>query len=181
MIERSFLNDENIILRSLNLEDLEGDYIKWFDDTEICVGNNHHRFPYSIENLKEYIESSYNRNLLILAIIDKKRNVHIGNVAITSIDYINSNCDFSIVIGDKNAWGKGFGYLVAKLVIEHVFYALNIKRINIGTYENNIGMINLAKKLGAVEEGIRRNAAFKNGEYVNVIEFGLLSSEYTRR
>jgi len=177
-MDREFLTDEIVILRPLQLSDLEAGYIHWFDDRVVCAGNNHHRFPYSYEEMEEYIGNSYSRQNLTLAIITKSDNKHVGNISLSNIDFINSNCTFSIVLGEKEAWGRSVGYSSAKLIIEHAFNELNIKRINIGTFECNVGMRKLAVKLGAVEEGIRRKAVFKNGEYIDVIEYGLLSDEY---
>ena len=51
-------------------------------------------------------------------------------------------------------------------------------RIFCGTLSGNEGMIRLAQKLNMKQEGIRREAIFKNGTYHNIIEFGVLKSEY---
>ena len=40
-------------------------------------------------------------------------------------------------------------------------------------------MQKLAAALGFVQEGIRKDAMFKNAEFVDVIEYGLLRSQYT--
>lgn len=173
-MDRIFLEDEKVALRFLEIDDLSGDYINWFDSEVVCNGNNHHRFPYTKDQMEKYILDSHNRNSLILAIVDKMRNKHVGNIALAPIDYINSNAVFSIIIGDKDSWGKAIGYSAGKLIVEHAFNQLNIHRISLGTYDHNIGMQKLAEKLNFEKEGIRREAAFKNGRYVDVIEYGLI-------
>jgi [ribosomal protein S5]-alanine N-acetyltransferase len=40
-------------------------------------------------------------------------------------------------------------------------------------------MEKLAAKLGFREEGRRREAHFKNGEYADLVEYGLLKSEFS--
>lgn len=83
--------------------------------------------------------------------------------------------------GDKTCWGKGYGKEAARLICEHGFQALNLHRISCGTLDNNTAMSKLAESLGMVEEGRRRQAAYKHGRYVDIIEYGVLKSEYVAR
>ncbi len=39
-------------------------------------------------------------------------------------------------------------------------------------------MRRVAERLGMREEGVRRQAAFKDGAYVDVVEYGVLRAEY---
>lgn len=178
-MNRIFLEDGRIVLRPLKIDDIENGYINWFDSEKICNGNNHHRFPYSKEKMESYVyESNKFVNSLILAIVIKETNKHVGNIALDPIDFINSNATLSIIIGDKNSWGKKIGYSASKLIVNHAFKNLNIKRINIATFDYNLGMQKIAIKLGAKEEGRRRKAIFKNGKYIDIIEYGLLIDEF---
>jgi RimJ/RimL family protein N-acetyltransferase len=69
---------------------------------------------------------------------------------------------------------KGYSYEACKKIIEHCFDELNLHRIYCGTLENNEGMQKLAEKLGMVKEGQRKQAVYKNGKFVDVIEYGLV-------
>lgn len=179
MRDRIFLEGENFYLRNLNKEDINGNYIHWFDDSEVCKMNSHHRFPNSEESMIKYIESVNNySDKLVLAIINKDDKAHIGNVSLQNIKYINRSAEFAIIIGEKKYWGKGVGKQCGKLIIEHGFSEINLHRIYCGTLSKNNGMINLAETLGFKKEGVRREAEFKNGEYLDIIEFGLLKDEW---
>lgn len=175
MKDRVFIDGENIYMRPLDKEDIKGNYINWFDDEEVCKMNSHHRFPYSEESMLKYIESVNNSSKdLVLGIIDKKEKIHIGNISLQNINYINRTAEFAIIIGEKDYWGKGYSKEAGKLIIEHGFSVLNLRRVYCGTISKNVGMINLAKSLGFKQEGIRCEAEFKNGKYLDTIEFGLL-------
>ena len=62
------------------------------------------------------------------------------------------------------------------LLIQHAFNQLNLHRVYCGTLDTNIGMKKLAVKFGMQEEGRRRDAIYKNGEYVDIVEFGILNA-----
>jgi len=168
------INGKNISLRGLDIKDLDGDYIDWLNDADVNFYNSHARFAYSKDMAKEYIDSIYkNKNQLVCAIVENTNNKHIGNISLQSIDYISSNAELAILIGNNNH-NKGIGYEASLLMIEHGFNQLNLHRIYCGTSSENIGMQKLALKLGMKQEGIRKEAMFKNGKYVDIVEYGIL-------
>jgi len=177
-----FLSGEKIYLRPLIETDCNGPYPIWFNDIEVCRNNSHHVFPYTMEGAVEFIKQA-NRGAhhLVLAIISHDEENHIGNISLDEINYINRSAELTIVIGDKKSWGKGYGKEAARLICHHGFNVLNLKRISCGTFENNIGMQKLARYLGMTEEGRRRDAVFKHGRYMNIIEYGILRDEFVGR
>jgi len=182
MANKQFLEGKYTHLRPLLVSDITDDYIGWLNDSEVCRYNSHHVFPYDKYKAEEYIKNiSLSKDILVLAIIDKKKEKHIGNVSLQNIDLLNRSAEFAILIGDKTYWGKGISKEVSLLIIKHGFVELNLNRIYCGTSENNVGMIKLAKALNMKKEGVRRKAIYKNGNYHNIIEFGLLRGEYLKK
>lgn len=174
-----FIDGDKIYLRRLLTEDVEGGYSEWFDDSEVCQYNEHHRFTKAKEELISYIKDlSEKRDQLVLAIIDKKTDRHVGNISLQEINYINSSAEIAIIIGDKDVWGKGFGREAYRLMINHGFKALNLNRIACGTSVKNIGLQKIVTSLGFKAEGTRRSAIYKEGVYVDIYEYGLLKSEW---
>lgn len=87
--------------------------------------------------------------------------------------------EIGIVIFDDNFWGKGIGYIALKYWIHEVFTEkTEIIRIGLTTWSGNIGMINLAKKLGMQEEARYRLARIVNGEYFDSVSYGMLRTEW---
>ena len=177
-----FLQGEKLYLRPLLVSDCDGPYLTWLNDEAVCYGNSHHVFPYTLDQARAYVghvqAHSNHRSALVLAMIEKKSDRHIGNVALDAIDYISRCAEFSIIIGQKEAWGLGYGKEAGRLILTHGFYCLNLHRISCGTLDNNTAMIRLARYLKMGQEGVRRQAVFKNGRYRDVIEFGVLSNEF---
>jgi [ribosomal protein S5]-alanine N-acetyltransferase len=177
-----FLIGERIYLRPLTDEDADGGYLTWFNDEVVCSGNSHHIFPYSRDKLLEFIhQSRLTKDELVLAIVLRSGNNHIGNIALQNINYIFRSAELSIIIGDKTTWKQGFGEEASNLILKHAFFTMNLRRISCGTFDTNEGMKNLAHALGMKEEGRRIEAAYKNGKYVDIIEYGLLRSGYDQK
>ena len=179
MQQTPFLNGKSVFLRGLCPEDAEGNYPVWFNSSDICLYNSHHRFPYTKAEAILYIENlAADKTKLIFAIIENQTFQHIGNAALQDISYIDRSAEIAFIIGEKRYWGGGIATEVGALIIGHGFQQLNLNRIYMGTSANNIGMIKVAEKLGFAKEGTRRQAFYKNGQYVDLVEFGLLRTEW---
>ena len=175
----AFLQGEHVYLRALVPDDVHGPYLEWFNDPEVCAANGHHYFPFTEQEARDYVEqAARGHGELILAIAQVPDHRHVGNVALKRIDPISRSAEFTIVIGDKRAWGKGYGKEVGKLMLDHAFGELNLERVYCGTFETNTAMQKLAAYLGMKEEGRRRRAAFKDNRFLDVIEYGVLRGEY---
>ena len=173
---KNFLEDELLYLRSVNINDLEGNYSNWLNDPEVNLYNNHCRFPVSIKQQIDYINNKNNSNTdLFLAIIEKKNNIHIGNIILQNINWVDRNGEIAFLLGEKSYWSKGFMYSAGILLINHAFTQLNLHRIYLATSSTNIGMQKLANKLGFIKEGERIDAQYKNGKFNNIIEYGKIN------
>jgi RimJ/RimL family protein N-acetyltransferase len=176
-----FLVGDKIVLRGLREADLSGNYFRWFDDAEVTRWNSHHRLP----NTKDRMESFFRRmggsqSDLVLAIELRATHEHVGNIALHGIQWVDSTAEFGIIIGERIAWGKGVGKEASVLLLRHAFDELNLHRVYCGTSEDNEGMRALARFMGMVEEGRRREAMWKRGRYRDIIEYGVLRGEFCR-
>jgi len=179
---RVFLECERILLRPLEEGDARGPYPEWFNDQEVCRGNSHHVYPYTMRDAEEYIRyARTTQDDLVLAIVLKEDGRHIGNIALQGIHPVYRSADLSLVIGDRAAWGNGYGKEACRTVCDHGFSALNLNRIACATFDTNEPMKHIARFLGMKEEGRRKEAAFKDGHFVDVVEFGVLAGDYRRK
>ncbi|MEO6845644.1 MAG: GNAT family protein [Chthoniobacterales bacterium] len=178
----NFLESERLILRPLVVADTKGDYAKWLNDPEVCAENSHAVFPATLPALRDYVAKiSVSRSDVVLAMELKKGRKHIGNISLQNINWVNRGAELAILIGAKSCWGKGYGLEAVTLMVDYGFQKLGLHRIYCGTFAGNKGMSCVAKKLGFVEEGRRRDSVFKEGKYQDVIEYGLLAGERTGR
>ena len=179
MIEGLFLSGAHVGLRKLRISDIEGGYGSWLNDLEVCRYNSHGRFPAAEDQLRKYVEGLDGRAAdLVMAMIDLEDQKHIGNISLQNINYIDRSAEIGFVLGVFVYWGKGRAAEASRLLISHGFERLNLQRIYCGTSDDNIRMQHLAERLGFVQEGRRRRAVYNNGKYHDIIEYGLLKSEW---
>lgn len=113
-----------------------------------------------------------------LAIIDLATDLHIGNVNLTSIHPINRTAEFSIFLGNKDYFSKGYGLEATMMVLRHGFKDLNLNRIYLTVLHDNVRAINTYRKAGFVEEGIQREAVFKEGRYKDLLCMAILRRNF---
>lgn len=179
MNTKYFLTDGIVGLRAVVTEDVSGEYLDWLNDYETCRGNTHFRAPYSKQDLLKYVETTNSSPTeYLFAVCKADTGRHIGNIALQNHSIIDRSCNISFLLGVIGERGNSVMYRAGTLLIKHGFIRLNLNRIACGTLSNNIGMIKLAGKFGMVKEGVRRNAVYKEDGYVDIVEFGLLKSEW---
>lgn len=177
-----FLKGKTIYFRPLEQKDLTMEYVSWMNDSEVCQFNSHSTFPYTIEKSEAYyqhLQQSAN-TIIALAIIDISSNKHIGNISLQGINWINNSAEFAIILGDKSFWGRGVASEAFFLMFDYGFTRLNLHRIYYGTSSKNLAVHKLAVKMKMTQEGIRKEAMFKNGEYVDIIEYGVLKNDFLK-
>jgi RimJ/RimL family protein N-acetyltransferase len=174
--KKYFLKGEKYLLRPLTSEDVEGNYRYWLNDPEITLYNSHGRFPRSENYLRNYINTTSSlTDIIVLAIIDSSNDMHVGNISLQCINWVDRSAEIAFLLGDKTYWGTGVMLECGSLLINHAFNSLNLHRVYCGTSSENIGMQKLAVKLGMLQEGVRKEAIFNNGKYYDIIEFGILN------
>src|SRR3989344_4367881 len=176
---KPFIEGETINLRPLLLSDVDGGYVDWFNDAEVCRFNSHHVYPYNRKLAAQFVsDAQAQKQTLLLAVVTKKGK-HIGNISLQQIDYISRSAELALILGEKAYWGKGAGTEAARLMVRHGFEVLNLHRIYCGTSVHNIAMQKLAAGLRMRKEGRRREALYKNGGYADIIEYGLLKKDFS--
>ncbi len=174
-----FLESKELGLRQLTEADVEGNYSNWFNDPVVCKYNSHYKFPKSKEELVNYIRSfKDDRSLLVMAVIEKKSQNHIGNISLQEIDYLSRQAEIAFLFGETDYWNKGYATIAARLMINHAFMELGLNRIYFGTAANNAAMQKIGEKLGFQRSGTRREALFKNGKYYDIYDYDLLKHEW---
>ena len=171
------LKSETIYLRPITLNDVNDNYLSWLHDDEVMMGIA--TSGYNLENLKKYvIERIENPEIAFFAICSNENNEHIGNVKIDFHDKKASVSELGLLIGNKNYWGKGVGYEACKLAIDYGFYKMNLRKIYLAVYENNLNAKRLYEKLGFKLEGTLRKHVMANGELCDKYLMGIFREEF---
>lgn len=132
--------------------------------------------PGILENLSEARSYPASMPSDICFRIEKEGEV-IGQACLKNIRWINHKAEISMFIR-KDMQGKGLGLRALQSIIEYGFKRLNLFRLEAEVIDGNKASLILIEKTGFTEEGRLREAKFVNGEYKDLLRFGLLRKEY---
>lgn len=167
---------ERLCLKPLSINEIQTNYVSWLNDKDVCKYNSHGETEYKIEMAEKFINSLKNdKSKLVFAVYLKDNNLHIGNISLQQIDFKNNNAEIAYLFGEKQYWGKGYAKESSKLLIDYAFNELKLHKLYFGTHIENISMQKLGQKLGFQEEGIKREAQYKNNKYNDIIIYGLIN------
>ena len=172
----AFLETTNLFLRSLEYEDLGGEYLKGINRQDLDLYTEHAQQPKNRQSLKAYAESKWRSGDVWLGIFLKENGRHIGNIELSEIDHIHRKSKYSILIWTEN--GHRYGAEASNALISFAFNKLNLNRLELGVNENNSAAFRLYTKLGFMKEGVLREALIRNGVKSNLIAMGLLKMEF---
>ncbi|MHB1346374.1 MAG: GNAT family N-acetyltransferase [Candidatus Humimicrobiaceae bacterium] len=141
-------SEGQILIRPLTKDDLEQTII-WLKDPQI---NKFLAATFEDLDLKKELDwlSEMNGSLIdfIFAVEDKKSKRYIGNCGLHKVSWENKTCEFGILIGEKEYWGKAFGTDTINCILKIAFNKLNMRNIKLFVYEYNERAINAYKKCG---------------------------------
>lgn len=101
----------------------------------------------------------------------------IGYSALIRIDWRTRVAEFSIYLGPDQR-NRGYGKESLELMLDYGFKELNLHRVWGEVYDNNMVSLQIYKKAGFKEEGIRKDAYFCEGKYGNGIMIAILEEEW---
>jgi RimJ/RimL family protein N-acetyltransferase len=82
---------------------------------------------------------------------------------------------------DVDHWGQGIGMDMMQTILEACFGGWGVHRIGVRVEEGNERALALYRRLGFVEEGRLRQAAFRDSRHTDVLLFGQLAAEWAAR
>ena len=126
-------------------------FIRWYADPEIARLLRH-----DLEPLSRREASAYFGNIILplssrgqcWAIHRRDTDELIGTAAITDVSSLRGTCLYRIVIGEKDAWGRGFGTEATRLVAQEVFATLPVTRFRLEVFAHNPRALRAYQRVG---------------------------------
>lgn len=180
-MQNAFITGKQIYLRPLEVEDAKL-YEKWVNDVEVKKYYDIPR-PSNYAIAEDFIKNLYKSTdrYVIMGIVVKKNNRLIGYTHLSNINYVDSNCMFAILIGEKEYWGKGLGTEATNLTIAYAFDILNMNKVWLNVHAPNVGGIKAYEKAGFVKEGLKRQDKYYAGKWHDTILMSILQSEWRQQ
>jgi RimJ/RimL family protein N-acetyltransferase len=172
---------QRVVLRRHRSENLRA-FMKWYSDPEVARLTRYQQGPLSADEIQRFF---YGRimgaDFLAMAIHIRETNQLIGTCAFSQLDGDNGSTLYHITIGEREAWGKGYGSEATSLMVDHAFGRLGLHRVALTVFEFNPRAIRAYEKVGFVEEGRARDAILRDGRYWSEIHMSILAGEWEAR
>jgi [ribosomal protein S5]-alanine N-acetyltransferase len=176
-MQNPFLIGAKVYLRPLDLEDVDT-LTTWLNDPEVT------RTMLIYHPLTRMAEEAFLRKIsesesdVVLGIMVRETEQFIGVTGLHRFDVRNRHALFGISVGEKSAWGKGYGTEATRLMVRHAFDTLNLNRVWLHVYEYNERAVRVYQKVGFQIEGRMRQDTFRDGRYWDTIMMAVLRGEW---
>ena len=176
-MRNAFRIGDRLYLRPLELADRDR-YLRWINDPEI------NRYLVHSLPIHEAAEEKFLRELgerqdeAIFAIALKDDDRHIGGCGLHRIALPARKAELGIFIGEPDCWNRGLGREAVGLLLDYGFNRLGLHRIELHVYAYNRRGVRCYERCGFRFEGALREARFCDGQFHDVLCYGILEHEY---
>lgn len=168
---------KEISLRALEPEDLELLY-EWENNNSYWIISNTVS-PFSKYTLKRYLENSH-KNIYetgqLRLMIDHIDKVTIGTIDLFDFDPFHKRAGLGILIANEAYRRKGYASMSLTVLIEYCFSTLQLHQLYCHILANNCESIDLFKKQGFIETGVKKEWIKTSEGYIDEFMFQLIKS-----
>ena len=137
--------------------------------------------PEAVKKMLEKVEKKMEetRNLFHFMLRTRaEENRLVGIAKLHMLDFHSGTGNLNLGIGDDKDRRHGYGSDALDLLLRFAFGELNLHRVGVWPTADNFPFMQMVEKAGFEEEARRREAAFHNGEYWDVVHMGLLREKW---
>jgi len=174
-----FLIGKRVYLRPFGSGDLP--YIqKWLNDAELrrLIGEV---APMSRAEIEKWYKGLLrDKDRIWFVIVLKEGDRVIGEAGLLRMFKPWRFTDMSIIVGEKDAWGKGYGTEAGRILLDYAFERLGFHRVSIGVVGFNERALRFWEGLGFKKEGVERDGYYCDNEYSDFVLMSILEDEYRK-
>jgi RimJ/RimL family protein N-acetyltransferase len=170
-----------VVLRRHRPDNL-GAFVRWYSDPEVARLTRYQQTPLSHDEVQRFFYSRImGTDFLAMAIHLRDSDRLIGTCAFSQLDGDNGSTLYHITIGERDAWGRGYGTEATELMLAHAFTTLALHRVALTVFEFNPRAVRSYEKCGFKVEGRARQAIFRDGRFWDEIQMSILYEEWEAR
>ena len=155
---------------------------RWYSDPEVARLTRYQDGPMRPNEIERFFAARVmGPDTFTMAIHLRATDRLIGSCAFSQLDGDNGSAQYHITIGEKDAWGHGYGTEATELMLEHAFTRLGLHRIGLSVFSFNERAIRSYQKSGFAIEGRAREAIWRGGRFWDEIAMSMLESEWRVR
>jgi diamine N-acetyltransferase len=172
-----FLVGERVYLRPIEPEDLSL-VRRWANDPEIrrLTGEV---LPMSQAGADGFMEKvRQDKERVWFVVVRREDHRVIGEAGLLRMFHAWRTTDLTLIIGERDAWGKGYGTEAILLLLDYAFGALNFHRVAVGVVGFNEKAIRFYEKVGFRKEGRQRDGYYCDHAYHDFVMMSILEDEF---
>ena len=104
---------------------------------------------------------------------------HVGNCGLVKIDRRRGKAELWIYLG--HGYGTGLGSEALKLLLDHAFGVLALRRVSLRVVDGNQRAVDFYLRAGFEIEGRARNDTIRDGKSIDSTLMSILAHEHQRK
>jgi RimJ/RimL family protein N-acetyltransferase len=166
----------NVALRPLRDED-SASLFEWINDRELVLLNAPFKPVAEAEHARWFEEIRKRPDVAIFGIRVNEGDRLIGSCQLLGLDSIHGVAELQIRIGAPDGRGRGLGTEAVRLLVQHAFGELGLRRVQLHAFDDNAPALRCYQKVGFVREGLLREGALIEGRPKDLVVMGILAGE----
>ena len=177
--DQLMIRTERLILRLFQKSDAEA-VQRLCNNYNIYKNTLYLPYPYKLSDAITWIEGHYKKFVsdqsYEFAITDLDTGEVYGAIALSNNKAFN-NGEIAYWIGEPY-WGRGYATEAAKAMLQFAFEEKNYHKVFARYFLSNVASGRVMEKIGMKQEGILRQHIKKDGEYIDLVYYGILKDEF---
>jgi RimJ/RimL family protein N-acetyltransferase len=169
------LKGERIVLRPVEPEHLPT-CVRWFADPDVLEYFGLYR-PWNLASEQAWYEAQ-NKDPSVVNFACELEGRHIGGCGLSSIDHVQQRAEVGLFIGEKALWDQGLGKDVLRTLVSYGFDYLNLHRVYLRVYADNLRAVHAYEQVGFVHEGRFREVEWRHGCWHDLLYMSVLRHEW---
>ncbi|MFI1754399.1 GNAT family N-acetyltransferase [Streptomyces sp. NPDC020571] len=171
------LTGDKTVLRPFTAEDADAMW-EIINDPEVVRFTFEPATELTLDKLRSwYGVRTADPDRLDLAVTDRATGELVGEVVLYEADPAARSCTFRTLVGPRGR-GRGLGSEATRLIVGHAFEQVGLHRVQLEVYADNPRARRVYEKAGFVVEGVRREAAPRDGAWVDEVLMAVLDHEW---
>jgi len=173
------IETERLVLRHLEMSDDEAVYAYASDPavTRYSIFETHKSIEDARTFLKTVQEGRENKSGACWGLVERSTGTLFGSLGLHHYEEAHKRVEAGYALGSKY-WNKGYATEALSAVIDLVFRATDINRIEANCYFPNIASARVMEKAGMFYEGTLRERVVIKGIKQDLKMYGILRSDY---
>lgn len=152
-------------------------YLRWFNDPQVSQWLSEVK-PMTRMAERAWFDSLAERKRDFVWAVHDETGRHIGATGIHGVSWRDRRAITGIVLGERSAWGKGYGTEVMQVRTRWAFEELGLHRLESECFVENVGSATCLERAGYRRIGVARQRRWRHGAWRDSILWELLAEDW---